>query len=189
CATAWALPTARALRNGTGTAKRAMLCSIGRTLPTGRCTAGPAVHCPTDPAQRAQTERAAAHGFRATAQARLAPARRPQVQRVRVRRVRVRRAQARRAQARRFPPDGPRPGLQPGHKFGQRAHGHAGGAFDQVVAVFVAGAGAGDVQVSPAGVFDELADDEAAGDGAGLPAAGVLDVRDVALVLLLVLGV
>src|SRR5690606_387263 len=138
------------------------------------------------------TERAAAHGFRATAQARLAPARRPQVQRVRiqrvrVRRVRVRRARVRRAQARRFPPDGPRPGLQPGHKFGQRAHGHAGGAFDQVVAVFVAGAGAGDVQVSPAGVFDELADDEAAGDGAGLPAAGVLDVRDVALVLLLVL--
>ena len=46
---------------------------------------------------------------------------------------------------------------------------------------------AGDVQVDPGGVVDELLEEESAGDGAGLAVAHVLHVRHVALDLLLVL--
>src|SRR5690606_16610972 len=79
--------------------------------------------------------------------------------------------------------------LQAGHELRQRPDGHAGGAFRQVVALLVVGGRAGDVQMRPARLVDEFADDERARDGAGRTAAGVLDVRDVALVLLLVLRI
>src|SRR5690606_12607030 len=83
----------------------------------------------------------------------------------------------------------PSPGSQAADKLGQRAHSHARRALDQVMASLLGGCRAGDVEVRPAGLVDELADDKGTRDGAGGPAAGVLDVGDVALVLLLVLGV
>lgn len=84
------------------------------------------------------------------------------------------------------------PDLQSYDVFGQGAqgaHGDAGAALRVVMAVFGRGAGAGDVEVGPAGFVDEFTDDEGAGDGAAFPTPGVFNVRDVALVLLLVLGI
>src|SRR5262245_43149487 len=49
--------------------------------------------------------------------------------------------------------------------------------------------GSGDVEMDPGRLVDELAQEEAGGDGSGGPAAAVLQVRDVALDLLLVLVV
>src|SRR5947207_7842549 len=69
----------------------------------------------------------------------------------------------------------------------QRAHHHAGGALGGVRPVAVGGGAAGDVEVDPGLALDELADEERGGDRPAVPAAGALQVGNVAPGLLLVL--
>src|SRR5690606_41945438 len=79
--------------------------------------------------------------------------------------------------------------LVSGHPLGQRADGHARRALGVVALVGTEETRAGDVEVGPLGSADKLADDQSAGDGARLAAAGVFDISHVALILLFVVGI
>ena len=69
----------------------------------------------------------------------------------------------------------------------QRAHARAAGPLEEDALHLVALIDAGDVQVHPGRVLDELLEEERGRDGACLAAADVLDVRDLAVELLLVI--
>src|SRR5690606_26439862 len=85
-----------------------------------------------------------------------------------------------------FPPGAASPAAD---ELGQGADRDPGAALGHFVALLVGKGRSRDVQMGPAGVFHELADEKPPGDGPGLASPRVLYVRDVALVLVLVVGV